>query len=75
MFAAQTYQLSGDFFRRDEYHKRFSIAFNEWTHILSEIPEAWWFVDDEQTVPVNFSKQAVYELLKGFESDDFWSWK
>jgi hypothetical protein len=75
VFAAQIYQLSGDFFRRDEYHGRLSTALNEWTQILSEIPEAWWFADDEQTVPVDFDKQAVYELLEGFKSDDFWCWK
>lgn len=75
VFAAQTSLLSGDFFRRDEYHERLSIALNEWTSILSEIPEAWWFVDEQQTVPVDFNKQAAYELLEGYMSDDFWSWK
>ncbi|MEW8266482.1 MAG: HipA family kinase [Candidatus Thiodiazotropha sp.] len=75
VFAAQTNELSGDFFRRDEYHGKLSMALNEWPQILSEIPETWWFVDEEQTVPVSFDKQTVYELLKGFESEDFWSWK
>ncbi|MCU7796491.1 MAG: hypothetical protein KZQ75_05120 [Candidatus Thiodiazotropha sp. (ex Myrtea spinifera)] len=74
VFAAQTSQLSGDFFRRDEYHERLTQALNEWVPILSEIPASWWFVDEEQTVPVDFDKQEIYQLLKGFEADEFWNW-
>jgi hypothetical protein len=53
---------------------RLSTALHEWPTILGEIPDPWWFVDEEQTVPVDFNKQTVYELLKGFEQDEFWSW-
>ena len=74
VFAAQTHQLAGDFYRRDEYDERLSTALREWPTILGEIPDPWWFVDEEQTVPVDFNKQTVYELLKGFEQDEFWSW-
>lgn len=75
VFASQTHQLSGDFFRRNEYHERFTAALAAWDQILSEIPLEWWFIDQEQTVPVDFDQSMVYELLKCFESDDFWSWQ
>jgi hypothetical protein len=75
VFASQTRQLSGDFFRRDEYYVQFSTALAEWNQILAEIPPEWWFTDQEQTVPVDFDSSVVYELLKSFESDDFWSWQ
>lgn len=54
VFAARARQLSSNFFRRDEYHERLSNALDAWPTILSEVPDAWWFVDDEQTVPVDF---------------------
>jgi hypothetical protein len=60
--------------RGDEYHDRLSSALDAWPTILSEVPDAWWFVDDEQTVPVDFDAQAVEALLRGFENDEFWTW-
>ena len=75
VFSAQTRQLAGDFFRRNEYDGRLSTALDSLPQILSEIPDEWWFVDQEQTVPVDFDQSVVYELLKSFESDDFWSWQ
>jgi hypothetical protein len=75
VFASQTRQLSGDFFRRDEHYVQFSTALAAWNQILAEIPPQWWFTDQEQTVPVDFDLSVVYELLKSFESDDFWSWQ
>lgn len=74
VFAAQTRQLSGDFFRRDDYDERLSKALKEWPIILSEIPASWWFVDEEQTLSVDFDKQTAYELLKDYETDEFWNW-
>ena len=74
VFAAQTRQLSGDFFRRDDYDERLSKALKEWPIILNEIPASWWFVDEEQTLSVDFDKQTAYELLKDYETDEFWNW-
>jgi hypothetical protein len=74
-FSRQAQELSGDFFRRDEYTQRFSNALDVWDEILAEIPEVWWYVDAEMTVPVDFGADAVYRLLKGFERDEFWSWR
>ncbi len=48
--------------------------FATWPTILSEIPDAWWFVDNEQTVPVDFDTRAIETLLRGFENDEFWTW-
>jgi hypothetical protein len=75
VFTSQSRQLSGDFFRRNEYHDRLSTALASWEQILAEIPQEWWFIDHEQTVPVDFDQLLVYELLKSFETDVFWSWQ
>ncbi|MEA3640662.1 MAG: HipA family kinase [Lamprobacter sp.] len=74
VFAAQASQLSSDFCRRDEYHQRLSSTLDAWPTILSEVPDVWWFVDDEQTVPVDFDARAIEALLRGFENDEFWNW-
>jgi hypothetical protein len=74
-FREQAHELSGDFFRRDEYTQRFANALDAWDEILAEIPEAWWYLDAEMTVPVDFDTDTVYGLLKGFERDEFWSWR
>ena len=74
VFCAQLRELSGDFFRRTEYNDRFSSALVFWSQIIAEIPETWRYVDQEMTVPVDFDVEAVYKLLNGFESEEFWSW-
>ncbi|RLJ21980.1 hypothetical protein DJ031_01755 [bacterium endosymbiont of Escarpia laminata] len=74
VFRDQIWQLSEDFFRRDEYNERLVAALQHWPEILAEIPETWWFADTEMTVPVDFDADLAYSLLKGFERDDFWIW-
>ncbi|MEN8177428.1 MAG: HipA family kinase [Pseudomonadota bacterium] len=74
VFSGQSWELSGDFLRRSEYNERMSLALDAWNQILDEIPESWWYLDAEMTVPVDFNTEAVYELLKGFESEEFWNW-
>jgi hypothetical protein len=75
VFNCQSRVLFSDFFRRAEYSNKFNSALESWSQILAEIPDTWWYVDAEMTVPVDFDADAVYELLKNFERDDFWSWK
>ncbi|MEE9425323.1 MAG: HipA family kinase [Methylococcales bacterium] len=75
VFRNQLCKFSSDLFRQNEYNTRFSAALNAWSQIVSEIPETWWFVDNEMTVPANFNVEAAYRLLKGFEQQDFWNWK
>lgn len=72
VFRGQCQQLTGDFFRRDEYNKRFSQTLAHWPEILRKIPKAWWHADAEMTVPIDFDPDWAYELLKGYEKDDFW---
>jgi hypothetical protein len=75
VFSAQTQQLAADFFRRDEYHDRFRTALSHWDEIIGEIPEQWWFLDEEMTVPVDFNIQTVYTLLQQYKHEAFWNWR
>ena len=74
VFCTQLRELSGDFFRRTEYNDKFSSALESWSQIIAEIPETWWYADLEMTVPVDFDAEAVYELLREFEQEEFWNW-
>ncbi|MCH9638622.1 MAG: hypothetical protein K0U40_03910 [Betaproteobacteria bacterium] len=75
IFRNQLQQLSGDFYRRSEYNEKLTKALQAWPQILKEIPQSWWYFDDEMTVPVDFDVDRAYALLKEFKHDDFWIWK
>jgi hypothetical protein len=75
VFREQVVELSSDFFCRNEYNERLSAALTAWSKIVDNIPESWWFVDNEMTVSVDFDVEAVYRLLKDSEQQDFWDWK
>ena len=75
VFRDQAQALFGDFFRRTAYNERFSTALESWNLILDEVPDAWWYVDEERTVPTDFDRDMIYKLLKAFERDEFWSWR
>jgi hypothetical protein len=75
VFSRQSWQLAGDFFRRDEYNGSFSEALAVWSDILSEIPPEWWFVDPEMTVAADFNSTVAHELLLDFKKDEFWKWR
>lgn len=75
VFSQQVTELSGDFFRRDEYNEKFTTALNAWSQILDEVPESWWYADEQMTVPVDFKPDSVYELLNDYKLDSFWDWK
>lgn len=74
-FKNQTWELSGDFNRRDEYNELFERAIKAWPNIIQSIPIPWLFADKEQTLPVNFNYEQALNLLKQFECDDFWIWR
>ena len=40
--------------------------------VLRRIPEEWYYIDPEMTVPVDFSLDDAYQLLKEHERDNFW---
>lgn len=42
---------------------------------LSEIPNAWWYVDAEQTVPASFDTVTNQNQLRECEADRFWPWE
>jgi hypothetical protein len=75
VFSDQANLLASDINYQQEYNGKFQFALKAWSDILREVPEPWWYLDAEMTVPVDFSTDAVYELLMRYQHNDFWSWK
>ncbi len=75
VFRDQSWELAGDFFRRDEYNEKLANALDHLTEILEEIPAEWWYADPQMTVPTDFDRDAVHELLLDFRNDEFWRWR
>jgi hypothetical protein len=74
-FHAQIHALVSDWVVQRHYRARFTEAMAGWREICNTVPEEWWFVDAEQTVPTNFDLEATRQLLMRCQSDDFWSMK
>lgn len=72
VFALQRLNVFGDMLRRRDYNSKFSAVLGDWHGICAGIPGEWFYVDSERTVPVGFSLDATYELLKAYERDNFW---
>lgn len=73
VFAKQWRDVSGDMLKRQEYNQRFSQALANWNSIRESVPQEWLYVDPEMTVPVDISLNMIYESLKRYEREDFWS--
>lgn len=61
-----------DFFHSEDYRRRFTQALSIWDQACSLIPEGWWFIDPEQTVPTTFSLKSVLGLLNSYQEAEFW---
>lgn len=72
IFSEEAPLLFSDFLLRDTYRTRFIQALQSWDDICDTLPEAWFFMDTEQTVPVNYPFNAVKKLLERAAADAFW---
>jgi hypothetical protein len=74
-FRARAATLGSDFAMRDHYNARLFSALAHWQHLLAEIPQEWWYLDPEQTVPTDFDPALALKWLSAFQSDEFWQWR
>ena len=72
-FRGQCHTLFGDWVMQQRYIERFLGALSSWRTICDTVPQEWWFVDAEQTVPTDFDAEAAYQLLMRCQADGFWS--
>jgi hypothetical protein len=62
-----------DLVEPDRYTKRFRKALAIWPEACQNIPEEWWFADEELTVPANFDLETTLATLNRYTDDTFWN--
>jgi hypothetical protein len=72
-FREQSEGLFGDWEVQQRYIERFLAVMTEWQTICDTVPPEWWFVDDEHTVPTDFSLADCRQLLMRCENEGFWN--
>lgn len=72
VFAADVAETFSDFVLREAYTRRFLQAMAVLESAWNNVPEAWHFVDAEQTIPTAYPKADVCAMLRRVESPDFW---
>lgn len=73
VFADDIPAMFSDFLLRNEYEARFAEALGKWNQICDTVPDAWMFIDFEQTIPVEFSILDIKTLLDRTTTDTFWN--
>lgn len=72
VFADDLRRVCGDFLLRETYERRLQQALTGWGDLRDMIPPSWWFIDDEQTVAVDFSAAQALQLLERCRTDALW---
>jgi hypothetical protein len=75
VFRAQAGVVAGDLVVRANYNARLFDALGHWQQLLAEIPQEWWYLDAEQTMPTNFDLALAFEWLSAYQTDAFWQWR
>lgn len=73
VFAKRIPEVFQDLVRRTEYIGRLRDALAAWPDACHNVPEEWWYVDAERTVPTDFDPAAMLTHLSRFRTEDFWS--
>ena len=73
VFAGDLADTFSDFLLRQAFSQRLKQALEVFDSTWNNVPPAWSFVDEEQTVPSNYPKAAVQAMLNLIESPDFWN--
>lgn len=64
--------LFSDFLAKDAYLDRLGAALGIWDDACGNIPESWYFVDPERTIPLDLSLTDIRGLLDRAFNDTFW---
>ena len=73
VFAGDLPETFSDFLLRQAYIQRLRRALAVWSTAWDNLPTAWGFKDEEQTIPSNYPKAEVQAMLNLIESPDFWN--
>jgi len=71
-FSGQIPFVFQDLVEPPSYAARLQRALEVWPDACNNAPAAWWFVDEEQTVPTDFDAAAALAMLKRCTTQEFW---
>lgn len=72
VFADEIPKTFQDLVERLSYAKRLRSALAVWPMACQNVPDEWWFADEERTVPASFDPDAALALLNRCTHEDFW---
>lgn len=73
VFAGDLPDTFSDFLLRQAFSQRLRQALEVWGDAWNNLPLAWGFIDEEQTMPSNYPAAEVQAMLNSIESADFWN--
>lgn len=65
--------ITRDLVTQSQLEARFDQALAEFERFCDTVPPEWWFVDAEQTIPVDFDPRQVRVALEARRGNEFWS--
>jgi hypothetical protein len=72
VFSQEIYKVFQDLVERLSYSKRLHAALAAWPAACQNVPDEWWFADEERTVSADFDPDAVLTSLNRCTLEDFW---
>jgi len=72
IFAEALAEICKDEALQTHYRDSFQDALSHLPSILSDIPQRWHYVDDEQSIEINFSIDEMEHRLKRIQERAFW---
>ena len=72
IFKHQAKLLFNDMFYNKESSNIFEATLSHWDSICSNIPEEWYYADQEQTVDADFDLDIFYQTLERCTANNFW---
>lgn len=72
VFAGMIPGIFQDFVERMNYVARLRSALAIWPWACQNVPDEWWFADEERTVPASFDPDAALTRLNRCSDEEFW---
>ncbi|NHZ81243.1 hypothetical protein F2P44_18465 [Massilia sp. CCM 8695] len=75
VFKRECPSLFEDWVAQEHYATRYHDAMANWDGICNTIPDEWWYLDDERTLPTDFDPNTLRQQLLNCRGDAFWNMK
>lgn len=72
VFSGRIPDVFQDLVERCEYSGRLRRALAVWPEACQNVPDEWWFMDEERTIPTDFDPDATLALLNRCANEEFW---